>query len=173
MRQQGFTLIEMIVYIGILASLGTVLTLFGAHIMRQGTHTQQTAVLLGNARGTLEDIAREARHATAVYTPTSAFGVHPGQLSLVTKQNLPTDEKETYVDFYVDDERLYRKREAATAQLITSEQIRITNFVVTHLNTSGDSALRIEMTVVPVGAGTIATAQSSVTLFTTVSLRIL
>lgn len=170
-HQQGFTLIEMLVYIGLLAVLLTVLTQAGSHIIRQTAHTQLTAQVLGNARGALEDIGREIRHGSGLYTPTSVFGTYPGQLSLATQENAPADEAGTYVDFYIDDERLYRKREGATAELLTSEQVKVTNLVFTHLNVSNDPAVRIELTVEPAASSTNAEAQTSVTLFTTVSLR--
>ncbi len=170
-HQEGFTLIETLMYAGLLAALGAVLTLAGVRIIRQNAHAQLTAQVLGNARGVLEDMSREVRHGTGVYVPTSVFASHPGQLSLATREKLPADEKETYVEFYVDDERIYRKREGAAAELLTSEQVKVTNLVFTHLNSSNDPAIRIEMTVVPVAAATAATSQASIKLTTTASLR--
>lgn len=170
--QRGFTLVEMLVYIVLLAVLGAVLTLAGSHIIKQSAHAQLTAQVLGSARGALEDMGREIRHARGVYTPTSVFDTNPGQLSLATRENVPADEEETYVDFYIDDERLYRKREGEAAELITSERAKITNLVITHLNeNNGGSALRIELTAEPAATATEAVAQASVTLVTTISLR--
>lgn len=173
-QRNGFTLIEMLVYIGLLSIVGTVLILFGAFIIRQSGHTQLTAVVVGNARGAMDDMTREIRRASGVYSPTSVFDTYPGQLSLATTELLPDDENETYVDFYIDDERLYRKREGGNAQLLTSEQVKVTNLVFTHLNESNNgSAVRVELTVEPAQAAPQTQDQTTVTLVATATLRAL
>ena len=98
-NQAGMSLIQMIVYIGILVIIVTVLTSFSSQTIRRSAHTQLTAAALGSARGVMTDLTKETRRASGVYTPTSTFTTHPGQLSLATAENLPTDEKITYVDF--------------------------------------------------------------------------
>jgi len=170
--QRGFSVIEMIIYVALVAIVGTVLTLFVSQLIKRSSHAQLTAQVLNNARRTTAIMAFEIRHAKAVYDPTSAFGSDPGQLALVTTQNLPAGEDVTYVDFYVDDERLYRKREGQAAELLMSERTRVDKLVFTYLNQASEQpAIRIEMTVTPDTTASEALAQTSVTLFATASLR--
>lgn len=171
-RNQGFTFIEVLIYTILLAMIGAALTLFATRIIRQNAHAQITAQVLDNARGAMEEITREIRESNNVYTPTSVFDSSPGQLSLATAQNAPTGENESYVDFYVDDGRLYRKREDTAAELITSEQVQLTNMTFELLNeANARPAVRITLTVEPASGSTELIAQSSVTFTTTVAIR--
>lgn len=170
--KQGFTLIEVVIYIGLVAIIGIVLTSFATRMIRSNSNAQFTTEALNNARGAAGAITREIRHARGVYYPTSVFDTHPGQLSLATRENLPAGEKETYVDFYVDDNRLYLKRENEAAQLLTSQNVQVTNLVFTQLNTGvSASAVRVEITVAPDTQVADVATQSSVTLTTTAALR--
>lgn len=139
---------ETIIYItlfGIVVSLVAVsaeqaLNLYSYAKIRGGAaeNAQQAAIL----------IKREIRGALGVYTPTSVFGVNPGQLSLETANNLPEDESSTFVDFYVDNEKLFIKREGRDPELVVGGQFRVPRFIVAHLHqTSTTSALQIELTV--------------------------
>lgn len=168
----GFTLIEMLIYASLLAMIGVVLTTFASQVIQRNAHTQLKAQVLNNARGVMGTITQEIRHASGVYDPTSVFGSHPGQLSLSTTQNLPADETETYVDFYIDDDRLYRKRESEAAQLITGENVSVTNLTFSYINQTAQApAIKVNLTITPKDASSVAAAQSVVTLTSTASLR--
>jgi type II secretory pathway pseudopilin PulG len=168
----GFTFIEILIYTGLLAVIMFTLTTFATRVIRQNAHTQLTSQVLDNARGAMEAITREIRQSTGVYAPTSTFDTFPGQLSLSTTQSLPADEEVTYVDFYIDDERLYRKREGTPAELVTSEQVRVTNLTFDLLNeSSATPAIQITLTVEPAVSSDEAAAQSAVTFVTTAALR--
>lgn len=170
--QSGLTLIEVMVYIVLLVLLGTTLTLFITQVVRRNAHAQATTRVLDNARSAMSLITQEVRQSNGLYTPTSVFDSSPGQLSLATALNTPTGETETYVDFYIDDQRLYRKRESQSAELITSEQVLVTDVTFTHLHQSSIApAVRISMTVIPANTSTQAQNESTVTLTTTTTLR--
>ncbi|MGH7926327.1 MAG: PulJ/GspJ family protein [Candidatus Binatia bacterium] len=171
-NQWGLTLIEILVYTGLLATMIVVLTLFAVQVIRRNAHAQLAAQTLDNARGAMAVITQDIRHATGVYSPTSVFSSHPGQLSLVTTQELPAGEDETYVDFYVDDEQLYVKREEAAAEAITSNNVRVTSMTFLYLHqTSSAPAIRVSLTVEPRDTSAQASSEGSVTLTTTASLR--
>jgi len=108
--QSGTSLIEVVVYIALLAIMGTAITFFAAQIIRHNAHARNTAQVIDSARSTLAFMTSEIRQSSRVYTPTSTLGAHPGQLSLATTKDLPSDENETYVDFYIDNNRLYQKK---------------------------------------------------------------
>ncbi|MBI4359834.1 MAG: prepilin-type N-terminal cleavage/methylation domain-containing protein [Candidatus Jacksonbacteria bacterium] len=170
----GFTLIEVLVYVGILTVAVAVMSSFVLAIIRLNSYTATTADVLRSAERAVEIIDQEIRLAESVYTETSVFGASPGQLSVVTRVGAPPGETETYVDFYIDDGRLYVKREGQTPELIIAQDIRITNFTLTRFTKAGapsSQAIRIDLTA---RRDTLATASSytgEVHLFKTSSLR--
>src|SRR3972149_4778283 len=125
-RNSGFTLIELLVYAAVFVIIGIVASSFFIQISNLAETSRRSRESLDNARSAMSIITQEIKHATTVYTPTSVFGSNPGQLSLETTRDLPADEETTYVDFYVDDEGIYIKRESNQAQLLTSEKINVT-----------------------------------------------
>lgn len=168
---RGATLLETLIYLalfGIIASIVMVSTEQAlnfysyARIRGDATEHAQQAVLL---------MKRGIRNAISVYTPTSVFDSNPGQLSLETADNLPADELTTFVDFYLDDNRLFLKREGSDPELLIGGQFIVPRFIVTHLNqTSTSSALRIELTVMD-GSSEAESRFGSTTIITTASLR--
>jgi len=118
--KKGFTLIEMLIYIGIL----TIIILFTIYFVSWGikmsAKSKASQEVLENAKLAMEKIVFEIRGAKEIYTPTSVFDAHPGQLSLKTQQNLPEGENVNYADFYLENEKIYLKRESQNPQALTS-----------------------------------------------------
>jgi type II secretory pathway component PulJ len=164
---QGFTLIEMIVYTGLLVILGLAISGFMFHLTRLNARAGATTQALSDARQVLAVITHEIRHAASVYEPTSTFNSHPGQLSLQTVRHAPVGHSMTYVDMYVDEGGVYVKREGSDAQRITSPKTRVTDLVFTYLNADEGGAVRIAITVEPDRE----ISHSTVTLYATASLR--
>lgn len=150
-HNSGFTLLEIVLYVGLLMIVVVFANSFAVAIIRINASSELTEQARDNAHHTLDIIDKEVRLARSVYTPTSVFGTSPGQLSLETGEQLPTGETTTYVDFYLDDERVYMKREGLGPELIIGENIRVTNFTFTHL-TAGSApdmeAVRVDMSAV-------------------------
>lgn len=182
--QQGFGLIEAVTYIALLAVIALAVSGFVFQLVRFNARAQATAQALDDARRAMAIITYETRHAVGVYNPTSSFGTHPGQLSLETTRQAPTGETSTYIDFYVDGERLAVKRESQPVQLITSEGVKVTSLVFTQLDgaspsptvspsptpsesTTAPNTVRVQLTVEARGAAT----EAAVTLYSTASLR--
>lgn len=162
--KKGFTLLSLLVYAGLVVIVGLFIAEFTLQTVK--IHSEITALgeTLDNAQRAEEIITQEIYHAVNVYTPTSVFNDHPGQLSLETTLYTPSDEDRTFVDFYLDDNHLYMKREGEAAKLITSEQTTVSNFVLTYLN-AGTAYPAIHLSL------TIAYHSYQTTLASTVSLR--
>ena len=162
-------------YVACLTFIGAALTSLATQTLRVNTYAQVTGDLISNARGAVDTMAQEVRFGASIYTPTSRLGTTAptlGQLSLETTRNLPTGESTTYVDFYVDAGRLYRKRENGAAEILTSERVTVQNLSFTSLNASSRSpAVRMSITLVPQGTVVSVGPQPSVTLMTTAALR--
>jgi hypothetical protein len=170
-KNRGATLFETLIYtslFGIVASIVMIsveqtLNFYSyARIRGDATEYAQQAALL---------MKGEIRNASSVYAPTSVFANNSSQLSLETTNNLPADELVTFVDFYLDGNRLFRKREGLNPELLVGGQFIVPRFIVTHLNqTSTSSALRIELTVLFNASGA-ESRYGSTTIVTTASLR--
>lgn len=172
MNQRGFTLISALVYIILLAVVAAMLSRVAADFLRLNTQGQVIGEVTDNAQRVFEIMTQEIQRASAVYTPTSVFDTHPGQLSVVTTNNLPTDETVTYVDIFVDDGRLYLKREGSDPELITSQRVRVDNFVITHLNADPNHvAVRFSYTLTYDSPDTSLTTPVSLAITTTVATR--
>ncbi|MEK7557028.1 MAG: hypothetical protein AAB538_03565 [Patescibacteria group bacterium] len=169
---RGLTLVSALVYVALLALVAVLLTRFASGIIRTNTQSQLAGEVIDNAQRALAIITAEIQQADGVYTPTSVLATHPGQLSLASENNLPADENITYIDFYVDDEHLYLKREGGAAALLTSARVKVNNLQFTHLNpTSEHQAVRIAAMFAADVPGTDLQTQTAITLTSTVSLR--
>lgn len=170
--EKGLTLTSALVYIGLLALVAAMLARIAAGLVKTNTQGQIAGEVIDNAQHALAVITQEIQQADSLYTPTSVLAQHPGQLSLATTNNLPSDENITYVDFYVDDEHLYLKRESSAADLVTSERVKVSNLQFTHLNPTGEhSAVKIVATFTADVAAADIQTQTAVSLTNTVALR--
>ncbi len=143
----GFTLIESVVYIGILSLVSLVAVVFVSQILNITEGARRTRESVDNAHRVMEVITQEIRHAKSVYPSTSSFDISTGQLSLETTRDVPTGENTTFVDFYLDNNGVYIKREGQTQALLTSQKVKITNLTFSDLNGSnGRDAIRISVT---------------------------
>ena len=170
-KEKGFTLIELLIYSVLSVIIGLVVTITFLQIINVVETTRRSRESLDSAKRAMDVISQEIKHAESIYTKTSDFGPNPGQLSLETTRDADTvDETSTYVDFYVDDSRLYMKREGQVASIVTSEKVKVEELVFTRLNTSADnSAVRVKIKIVyadPINGPT-----SPVTLYSTTALR--
>jgi len=168
---KGATLLETIIYVALLGIIAPIIMVSidrplnfysYARIRGDATEYAQQAMLV---------MKREIRDASSVYVSTSIFSSNPGQLSLETTNNLPADELTTFVDFYLDENRLFMKREGLAPELLIGGQFIVPRFIVRHLNqTSTSSALQIELTVAP-DSPSAESRFGSTTIITTASLR--
>ncbi|MBI2054937.1 MAG: prepilin-type N-terminal cleavage/methylation domain-containing protein [Candidatus Sungbacteria bacterium] len=142
----GFTLIEIMVYVAILAVISAFLlqTLISFSAVYRKVQAERD--VLANARGAMETLGLEIRGAKNVYTPTSALSATTSQLSLATSLSSNVNEALTYVDFYVDNKRLYSKREGAAASPITSENVEVAEFLVERVTAGTRESARITLT---------------------------
>ena len=168
--KKAFTLIEVLIYGLFLVIISAVAVSFFIQVVNVTETSRRGRESLENARRGLDVITQEIRHADSVYAPTSVLDTTPGQLGLQTKRDLPTDEDTTYVDFYVDDDRLYIKRESESEQLITSEKVRVNELTFSLLNDASQKpAIQVKITVEYVDA--IYGPGNAVTLVSTATLR--
>ena len=121
--QKGFTFVEMLVYVAIVSIVAGVLTSVLISNMRAYDKSQARQSVLNNVHDALRIVTEEVKYAQSVYTPTSVLASDTGQLSLETELNPPAGESVAYVDYYLDNGRIYEKREGQSALPLTSERV--------------------------------------------------
>ncbi len=163
----GFTLIEMVVYVAIMAVIITALVTFTSDAIKANSKSLMLRESLDNAHRALEVITREIRHAEEIYTPTSLFGTSYGQLSLKTIKNLPEGEQNSYVDFFVEDGIVYIKQEGEDAEALTSNNVEVTDLVFTNI----DPSVQINLTIGYKGSASKPSYRASTSLTTSATLR--
>lgn len=168
----GFTLIELLIYLGLIIIVASIVTAFLPNLLKSYSFAQKKEEVVDSTQRALAVITQELRHASAIYTPTSILNTNPGQLSLSTSHNPPEGESSTYLDFYLDNERLYLKKEGQTAELLMPDKIRIANLTFSQLtSTSTIPALRITIRATYDSDSTEIQERTQTTLTTTASLR--
>lgn len=170
-QEKGFTLIEMIVYIAIVSIIGGVLISFLANSFKSYNKAQAMQQVFNNTDGSLRTITNEIKYARSLYTPTSVFDNDNGQLSLETALNAPADENTAFVDFYLDNGRIYEKREGSSTEPLTSEKVFVSALRFTSVAVSGKNSVSVKITSRINTASTQPGDQAQLTLNSTASLR--
>lgn len=171
-HEEGFTLVEMLVYIAIVSIVAGVLTTILISNLQVYDKSQARQNVLNNAYDALRIISEEIKYAKSIYTLTSVLANDAGQLSLETTLNPPAGEAVGYVDYYMDNGRIYEKREGLSALPLTSERVFVERlrFERNVATTTKDSI----STTIQARINTQSTAvedQARVTLTSTASLR--
>ena len=146
-KQKGFTLLEVLIYIGVLGIIVVAVSSYFLWSIQASTKVKVIGETLDNARRTMEIMVYEIREAESIYTETSIFDFHPGQLSLETKKYLPEGENTTYIDFYLSEGKLCLKKESQSPICFTSERVEVTSLVFSQIGNSNLPSIQIDLSV--------------------------
>lgn len=169
--QKSFTLLEALIYIGVLAIIVVAISSFLIWSVHSNTKARVMRETLYSAGRALEVMTHEIKEAKSIYTPTSVFDSHPGQLSLETNHYLPTEETISYIDFYLCDNHLCLKKESQNPIALTSDRVEVANLVFSQIITGTVPSLQIDLRVEYKNPTDRPEYQASVNLKSTVSLR--
>lgn len=162
----GFTAIELLAYTGLLAviSIFLIQSLLTLNVSYRKLQGERDAV--SSARFAMETIGREVIAAKAIYGSTSVFAVATGQLSLESAWNPVPGEDTGWVDFYVDNRRLYQKREGSAAVPLTSESVLVDSFTVTRVLTGTRESARVSLKILSALPGNLLSSSTLTASFT-------
>ncbi|KPJ71820.1 hypothetical protein AMJ50_00720 [Parcubacteria bacterium DG_74_3] len=167
-KNKSFTLMEILVYIGVLSVIIVAISSFFLWAIRSNTKTRVTRETLDNSRRSMEIIIYEIKEAQSVYTPTSSSS----QLSLETTHYLPQGEKISYIDFYLCGTQLCLKKESQSPIALTSERVEVKNLFFTQVATTSTlPSIRVSLTIDYKNPSNLPEYQASVNLSSTASLR--
>ncbi len=126
MNKRGFTLVELLIYVGVLAVIILALSSLLYWVIISKKKIEATERITSSSRLVLNRITKETKAARAVYTPTT----NSTQLSLVTKRAVKEGEDTTYVDFYQCGQGVCMKKEFEPPILLTGENVKVDSFLV-------------------------------------------
>ncbi len=143
--QDGFTLIEVIIYITI---IGAVLSAFVAYFLSLSNIRNKTYAVQevqGNVRTVFDVITQKIQSANAVNSSTSVFGSDPGLLSLSMSSGALNP---TIIQLDEDNGVLQIKEGLSDYVSITSDEVKVSNLQFTDLTSASTREnIRIEYTI--------------------------
>ena len=166
--QSSFTLLEILVYIGVFSIVMGVLISFIIWVINSNIKAQAIRETSDNAREVLETMVYEIRTAKSVYIPTSTST----QLSLETLNYLPEGESFTYIDFFLCGTQICFKKESQIPVALTSDKVEIKDLNFTLIgNVTSTPSVQIALKADYKNPQNRPEYQASVNVTTTASLR--
>lgn len=144
---KGFTLIEVLVYIAVLTIIVLAISSLLIWAIRSGAKAKAMRETLNNAERAMAIMVHETKEAKGIYTPTSLFDAHPGQLSLETTKYSSLEEETIFLDFYLCQDKLCLKKESQDPFVLTSDSVEISNLVFSEVFSGQAPSLQIDLIV--------------------------
>jgi type II secretory pathway pseudopilin PulG len=175
----GFTLVELIVYVGIAALSLMMILITGQNLISSNIRAQAQRELSVNMRPLMNQFTQSVRNAEDIVTASSTFNAHPGAITL----DYAGSGTDVIIDTYTKDVTLsngqivtirkLRIKEGALAyQDLTSDQVDVSNFVLRNLTkTSERKNINIEVTLEQLNPLNDPNYNTTISVETAISLR--
>jgi prepilin-type N-terminal cleavage/methylation domain-containing protein len=167
--RRGFTLLELVLTIGIASAVATVAVRVYFTIAEARTKAGVVEEVQANVRLALDVLTDRIRAAASLNGGASVLGVDPGVLTL-RMSDVARDP--TIFSLSANDGTLLIREGATASGTLTSTTVQVTNFVVTNVAPVGAPAnIRVDLTVGSGASGTGAGYAYTETVHTAASLR--
>lgn len=164
MRNSGFTLIEFLIYIAILAVVVTLIIGFFLDIILGNIKETSYQEVQQNARFILTKISQEVKKATGINSPNPGESASALSLAMASPSSDPT-----LID--VIEGKLRLTKGISAPQELTTDLVEISNLRFTNLSyPDTPGTIRIEMTISHINPANRIEYQASIDLKSTVSL---
>lgn len=145
-KQNGFTLIELMVYLAVFVIVFGILISFIVWVYQASARIQVLKELQTNCQGAMEAVLYQIRGAESIYSPTTISS----QLSLFTFSHLPAGETFTHTDIFLCDKRLCLKKESAQPLALTKENVEVSGLQFQEvIGGSGFVSVQVSFTLEP------------------------
>ena len=124
-KNRGISLIEIIVYVGLLGMLAVFVSNSLIQIAGAYQRVQSEREVLANARTALSRVTSSAAAAREIYAPTSKFNSDAGQISFVTTAGATPGHVTAYLDFWLDNGVIFSRSEGGATSAVTAASVRI------------------------------------------------
>lgn len=143
-NKNGFSMMEMIIYIAILVLILVVVVNILFSIISSQKKFKTARSVENSAAYTLERINREVRDAVSIDTAGSVFGTNPGTLKLNT---VDANGNPRTVEFFVSSGAVRIKENSVDLGGLTQADGRVTNLVFTRITNTHSDSVRTELRV--------------------------
>lgn len=144
--QRGYTLAELVVYVGLVAVLlGVVLS---TAFSMSSIYKRSRAYLDINSAAitAFSKFSRDIRRATSVDTVNSSLGSPAGRLVLLMKRSDGTNDSATY---YLSESRVKLDENGSLSGDVTQSNMAVSNLTFRKFGNASTTAIRVEMTLAP------------------------
>lgn len=143
-QQNGFTLVETIIYLAIMAIVMTSFLYFGSAIFDYRHKVYAVQEVQANERMAINFLSQKIREAKDVNIGQSIFNTDPGVLSLTMDDS---NRNPTIISLNQDDGVLQITEGIFAPVAITSENVKIKNLVFTNLSSQSIKNIKFNLTV--------------------------
>lgn len=145
---RGTTILEIVVYTALFGVIAIIVSNFLIQVVGAYNISRAEREVLSNGRLLLETITKSLSESEGIYTPTSAFANDLGQISLVTKTGVQPEHQTAYIDFWVDNGRLWMRKEGVSPSPLSAASVRVGKFRLERLSQGlGRDAVRVTLQV--------------------------
>ncbi len=162
MKKSAFSLVELILYIGITSAIVVVMMLFVVDFVEIRGEAEVDREVLENTRFIMDNLTRYAHDAQSVSTGT--FGSHPGSITFTADSGTVVIDTATKS---VGDQtiRFMQINTGAGAVQVTSDLVDVTNFVLNDLTRSTEPEnIQIEFTIQSLEAEQVRSFRTAISL---------
>jgi len=142
MHKKGHTLVEMLVYIGILSMTTVLVVNLIIFMARSFFNFVVTRDLSSGAQVGIERIVRDIRRADSIDISTSIFNASPGRLSLNTTDQYSGST--TTIEFFVDAGQFVIKEGAGSPVTLTPSTVSVDELIFRRIVASTTEAVKVE-----------------------------
>ncbi len=122
------SLIEIVLYVALLGMVSVFIVNSFIQITNVYARARAEREVLANARVALTVLTDAIAQAQAVYGPTSRFNSDTGQLSLATAATSTPGEARAYIDFWIDNGRIFERMEGQGNVALSAATARVSMF---------------------------------------------
>lgn len=141
-KNEGFTLIELIIYIAFLAAI-TLLAIESIVSVMKGLSAMRVDQSINESATTaLERISRETRNALSVDTTNSILNTNPGKLVLNT---LDASSTVIAMEFYVANGQIGIRKAGVDAGSLMTKYATTTSLIFRQSTTTNSTAIKVEL----------------------------
>lgn len=147
-KNNGFTIIEMVVYIALVSILLTVLFNVISFTFKSNNRLVAWSKVNSDTHSAIDRMTYEITNSQYIYLPTSNFSTTPdGQLSIVTEVNLSTNEQKAYIDFYLENGTIFLKKDGQSPVALTSADVSVSSLEFFYHKNGVRESVTIDLTI--------------------------
>lgn len=161
---KGFTLIEVIIYVSILALLLSSVTYGVTMLLKTYKNVKEVRRVENSSISAMDRMVREIRNATSINVGSSSLNNTNGVLALDTTD---IDGDAATVRFYLRNSRVYVEENGVELGPLTQAQTRASSLTFSSIATSTAASVKIELTIM----GSTSTPNLSKNFYSTTVLR--